>query len=277
MESIKILKKHANQLRQDIIEISYKANGPSHPAPALSCADIVAALYFDVMDIDPLNPQWEERDRLILSKGHACPVIYSALAEKGFFPKDWLWTIRHLNSRLQGHPDMRKTPGIDMTTGSLGNGLSIGLGMAVYLKHLKRDSKVFVILGDGEIQEGPVWEAAMSAPVLHVDNLIAIVDNNKFQSCDSCEKILPMPEIRNLWKDNGWHVIEINGHDMHEIISALHEARKCKEKPSCIIAHTVKGRGVSFMENDNSWHQKTPTEGQFLQAMDELKEEASWL
>lgn len=274
---IRKLKLLANTIREDIIEIAYKAQGPSHPGAALSCADIVTALYFKFMKIDPSNPLWEDRDRFILSKGHACPVIYSALAEKGFFPKDWLITTRRVGSRLQGHPDMNKTPGIDATSGSLGNGLSIGLGMALYLKHKKKKSKVFVISGDGELQEGLIWEAAMSAPVLGADNLISIVDYNHFQSCGSVEDTLPLGNLRNKWESFGWHVLEMNGHNMEDIVCKLEIATRFRGQPTCVIAYTVKGKGISFMENNNDWHQKTPTSIEYEQAIKELREERKCL
>lgn len=264
------LTKIANTIRKDIVDIAYKAGGPSHPGPALSCTDIVTALYFKIMNIRPDDPHWEDRDRLILSKGHACPVIYAALAEKGYFDKGWLYTLRQIGSKLQGHPDMNKTPGIDMTSGSLGHGLSAGLGMALALKIKKKKSKVFVILGDGELQEGLVWEAAMAAPRLRADNLIAIVDYNHFQSCGSTEEILPLEPLADKWKAFGWRVLEMNGHNMDDIVNKLEMACMFIGKPTVIIAHTVKGKGVSYMENDNTWHQKTPTEEQYIQAMKEL-------
>jgi transketolase len=264
------LVKISNIIRKDIVDIAYKAGGPSHPGPALSCTDIVTALYFKIMNIRPDDPHWEDRDRLILSKGHACPVIYAALAEKGYFDKGWLYTLRQIGSKLQGHPDMNKTPGIDMTSGSLGHGLSAGLGMALALKIKKKKSKVFVILGDGELQEGLVWEAAMAAPRLRADNLIAIVDYNHFQSCGSTEEILPLEPLADKWKAFGWRVLEMNGHNMDDIVNKLEMACMFIGKPTVIIAHTVKGKGVSYMENDNTWHQKTPTEEQYIQAMKEL-------
>lgn len=271
--SVKELRSMANTIRRDIIDIAYKAQGPSHPAPALSCADIVTALYFNIMNIDPNKPGWDERDRLVLSKGHACPVLYSALAELGYFPKDWLWTIRHIGSRLQGHPDMKKTPGVDATSGSLGNGLPIALGMALYIKHQGKASQVYCILGDGECQEGTVWEAVMAAPALGADNLTAIVDFNHLQSCGSVVDIMHIPNISKAWDDMGWNVMVINGHNMSEILSALETARDYRGKPTCIIANTVKGKGISFMEHDNSWHQKIPTQAQYEQALRELEEE----
>lgn len=275
--SIPELKKMANTIRRDIVEIAYKAQGPSHPAPALSCTDIVTALYFRIMKNDPENPHWEDRDRFVLSKGHACPVLYSALAERGYFPKDWLPTIRRLNSHLQGHPDMKKTPGVDMTSGSLGNGLSAALGMAVYLKHEGKASQVYCILGDGEIQEGLVWEAVLAAPAMKMDNLTAIVDCNHLQSCGAVPDIQDVPGMARAWEDLGWNVIRINGHNMDEVVSALERARDYRGKPTCIMADTVKGKGVSFMEFDNSWHQKLLTEEQYKQAVQELEEERACL
>lgn len=275
--SIRDLQLMANTIRQDIVDIAYKAQGPSHPGPALSCADIVTALYFKIMKTDPQDPAWEDRDRLILSKGHACPVIYSALAEKGFFPKEWLYTIRRTGSKLQGHPDMKKTPGVDMTSGSLGNGLSAALGMAYYLKHQGKNSQVFCIIGDGESQEGTIWEAVLAAPAFQMDNLTAIVDCNHYQSCGAVFDIMHIPNMAKAWEDLGWNVITINGHNMSEIVSALEQAYNFRGKPTCIMANTVKGKGVSFMEFDNAWHQKIPSEEQYLQAIRELEEERACL
>ena len=275
--SIRELQLMANTIRQDIIDIAYKAQGPSHPGPALSCTDIVTALYFKIMKSNPQNPNWEDRDRLVLSKGHACPVIYSALAEMGFFPKDWLYSVRRVGSKLQGHPDMKKTPGVDMTSGSLGNGLSAALGMAYYLKNEKKPSQVFCILGDGEIQEGTVWEAVLAAPALQMDNLTAIVDVNHYQSCGAVFDIQHIPHMTKAWEDLGWNVLTINGHNMAEVVSALEQAYCFRGKPTCIMANTVKGKGVSFMEYDNAWHQKIPTAAQYEQATKELEEERACL
>jgi transketolase len=272
VETIDFLKQKAKETRRNIIEIAYKAEGPSHPGPALSSADILAALYFRIMKTDPKNPRWEDRDRFILSKGHACPVIYSVLALKGFFPQEWLYSVRRINSKLQGHPDMNKTPGIDMTSGSLGNGLSAGLGMAYYLKNKKKKSNVFVILGDGEFQEGSNLEAALTAPAMGVDNLIAIVDYNHFQSCGATDEIVPVDPLADKWKAFNWNVIEINGHNMEEIVSSLERAVQFRGRPTVIIAHTIKGKGISFMEHDNSWHQKKLTEEQYQQAIKECEE-----
>jgi transketolase len=260
----------AREIRKDIIEIAYKAQGASHPAPALSCADILTALYFKIMKVDPANPRWEERDRFILSKGHACPVLYATLAERGYFDKSLLYTVRRLNSKLQGHPDMNKTPGIDMTSGSLGNGLSTGLGIALALKIKKIQSNVFVVLGDGELQEGENWEAAMAAPKFGADNLIAIIDYNHLQSCGYTDKTLPLEPLRDKWEAFGWKVFEMNGHNMAEIVDKLEMAVRFQGRPTVLIAHTVKGKGVSFMENQVAWHCGIPTPEQYEQALLEI-------
>jgi transketolase len=270
MIEITDLRDKAREIRKDIIEIAYKAQGPSHPGPALSCADIVTALYFKIMKIDPANPRWEERDRLILSKGHACPVLYAALAERGYYDKSLLYSVRRLNSKLQGHPDMNKTPGVDMTSGSLGHGLATGLGIALALKICQIQSNVFVILGDGELQEGLVWEAAMAAPRLGVDKLIAIVDYNHFQSGGSTEEILSLEPLKDKWEAFGWQVFEMNGHNMEDIINKLEMAISFQGRPTALIAHTIKGKGVSYMENNDAWHVKIPTQAEYEQALTEL-------
>jgi len=271
-EIVKNLENIARKIRLQIVEMAYLA-GPDrrgHPGPALSIADLVVALFFHVMRIDPKNPMWPERDRFILSKGHASMVLYSALAEKGYFDKDILKTFRHVDSILQGHPDMRKTPGVDMTTGSLGHGLAAGVGMAIAGKIDNRDYHVFVILGDGETQEGLVWEAAMAAPHYKLDHLVAIIDYNGWQSCARVEETICLNPIVEKWSSFGWNVIEINGHSMRQIISALNLAVLHRGSPTVIIAHTIKGKGVSYMENDNSWHQKAPTLEQLEIARQEL-------
>jgi transketolase len=270
MIEITDLRDKAREIRKDIIEIAYKAQGPSHPGPALSCADIVTALYFKIMKIDPANPRWEERDRLILSKGHACPVLYAALAERGYYDKSLLDSVRRLNSKLQGHPDMNKTPGVDMTSGSLGHGLATGLGIALALKICQIQSNVFVILGDGELQEGLVWEAAMAAPRLGVDKLIAIVDYNHFQSGGSTDAILSLEPLKDKWEAFGWQVFEMNGHNMEDIINKLEMAISFQGRPTALIAHTIKGKGVSYMENNDAWHVKIPTQAEYEQALTEL-------
>jgi transketolase len=260
----------AKEIRKDIIEIAYKAQGPSHPAPSLSCTDILTALYFKILKIDPANPHWDERDWFILSKGHACPAFYATLAERGYFDKNLLYTVRRVNSKLQGHPDMNKTPGVDMTSGSLGHGLATGLGIALALKIRQIKSNVFVLLGDGELQEGLVWEAAMAAPQQGTDNLIAIIDYNHLQGGGSTDEIGSLEPLQDKWEAFGWKVFEMNGHNMEDIVATLEMAVSFKGRPTVLIAHTTKGKGVSFMENDNSWHSRIPTQEHYEQALTEL-------
>jgi transketolase len=273
-DEIQELKQKANAIRKCIIEMAYQCGRKVHLGPSLSCADLVTALYFKFMRIDPENPNWEERDRFIMSKGHAYTVLYAALCERGFFGKEELRTLRHPGSNLQGHPTMGKTPGVDMTAGSLGNGLGIGIGMAYYLKLRGKHSKVFVMLGDGESNEGSVWEAAMQAPVRQTDNLIAFVDYNHFQSCGPCEEILPMGRLADKWKAFGWNVLEVNGHDMAEIVNKIEIATNFHGAPTMIIAHTIKGKGISFMEHSNKWHVGLVTEEIYRKAINELEEAA---
>lgn len=271
MERIERLKKISNAVRKDIIEMSYSCGRAAHPGPALSCADIVTALYFDVMNFDPQDYANSDRDRFILSKGHACPVQYAALTELGLVTKEEYKRLRHVGATLQGHPTYQKTPGVDMTTGSLGNGLGIGLGMAYYQKLAGSGSRVYVILGDGEINEGTAWEAVMCAPSLKVGNLVAVVDINGFQSCGACSDILPTPDLKTIWSGFGWNVVETDGHDMGNILDAFEAAKSSSDVPTVILARTVKGKGVSFMENNNAWHQHILTEEQFNQAMRDLE------
>lgn len=262
----------AKEIRKDIVTMAYVAPAQNHPAPSLSCADLMTVLYFDVMRIDPKNPKWEDRDRFILSKGHACPCQYAALARKGYFSREELWKVRGFEVMLQGHPDMKKIPGIDMTSGSLGNGLSAGLGMALYAKAKKKDFHTFVIVGDGEAQEGAIWEAAITAAARKLDNLTCIIDYNHLQSCGSTDKIAPMHPFVDKWKAFGWETIEIDGHDVHQIRSALRMSVAGMGRPTAIIAHTIKGKGVSFMEGNNIWHARRPTDEEYKQAMKELEE-----
>ena len=269
-EEIQMLQKKAQEIRRLIIKTAYESERLTHTGPALCVTDICTALYYKFMKVDPKNPDWEDRDRMVLSKGHASLVLYAILADKGFFPLEHLKTVRHPGSILQGHPVMGKTPGVDMTTGSLGNGLGAGLGMAYYLKLTGKANKVFVILGDGEMNEGTVWEAVIEAPVLGVNNLIAIVDMNGFQSTGATQGICPMNNMRQRWEPFGWKVLEVNGHDMHGIASALDIAVNYNGGPVCIVADTVKGKGVSFMEHNNDYHQKLVTKDIYEQAMAEL-------
>lgn len=270
--TINELGNEAKQIRRDIIDTNYKATTITHPAPSLSCTDILTALYFKILNIDPQNPKWENRDRFIISKGHAYLGYYATLARSGYFSIDELPTVRAINSMLQGHPDMNKTPGVDMTAGSLGNGLSIGAGMALYAKSKKKKFKTYVLIGDGESQEGAIWEAVLSAAALKLDNLICIVDYNHYQSCGCVENIVPMHSLEEKWHAFGWEVLTINGHNMNEIVSALEVAKNSVGRPTVIIAHTVKGKGVSFMEHNNEWHAKTLNEEQYKIAIKDIEE-----
>jgi len=267
--SIENLQAIARTLRRDTIRAIYLA-GDGHPGPSLSAADIITALYFGVMNIDPHNPKKQDRDRFILSKGHACPMLYAALAHAGYFSKDELPGLRSLHSMLQGHPDMQKTPGIDSTSGSLGNGLSIGLGMAISAKLQKQHWRTFVLLGDGELAEGVVWEAALVAGHHKTANLTAIIDNNGMQSGGSVEDVTGIAPLADKFKSFGWHVIEIDGHDIQQILDGCNEAKEQTDRPTVLIAKTVKGRGVSYMIGDNSWHKRVFTQKEYEQAMQEL-------
>ena len=267
--SIPELEKMAKQLRRHVITMIATA-GSGHPGGSLSAADIVTALYFKVMRHDPKNPQWPDRDRFVLSKGHAAPILYAALAECGYFPVEELSTLRKLGSRLQGHTDRTLTPGVEMSAGSLGQGLSYGIGMALAGRLDKLNYQVYVLLGDGECDEGQVWEAAMFAPHHGVDNLTAIVDHNDLQLDGRVCDIMGIEPLVDKWRAFNWHVIEINGHDMGEILKALKKAREIKGKPTVIIAHTVKGKGVSFMEGNVDFHGKAPSPQETEQALKEL-------
>ncbi len=267
--SVPELRKMAKQLRRHVITMIATA-GSGHPGGSLSAADIVTALYFKVMRHDPKNTQWPDRDRFILSKGHAAPILYAALAECGYFPVEELSTLRKLGSRLQGHTDRTLTPGVEMSAGSLGQGLSFGIGIALAARLDKRDYHVYVLLGDGECEEGQIWEAAMSAPHFRIDNLTAIVDHNGIQLDGRCCDIMGLESLADKWRAFNWHVIEIDGHDMNQILHALEEAGKTKGRPTVIIAHTVKGKGVSFMENNVDFHGKAPTAQEAEIALKEL-------
>jgi len=267
--SVPDLEQMAKQLRRHVITMIATA-GSGHPGGSLSAADIVTALYFKVMRHDPKNLQWPDRDRFVLSKGHAAPILYAALAEYGYFPVEELSTLRKLGSRLQGHTDRTLTPGVEMSAGSLGQGLSFGIGMALAGRLDKRDYHVYVLLGDGECEEGQVWEAAMFAPHFQMDNLTAIVDHNGLQLDGRCCDIMGIEPLTDKWRAFNWHVIEIDGHDMKQVLQALKKARGIKGKPTVIIAHTVKGKGVSFMENNVDFHGKAPNAQQTEQALKEL-------
>lgn len=257
-----------DQIRRDVIEMVYRSKD-GHPAPSLSAADVIACLYFGVMNVDPKNPAWEDRDRFVLSKGHACPALYAALALKGYFSRSLYPTLRCLNTTLQGHPDMKKTPGVDMTSGSLGNGLAAATGMAIAAKKLGKSYRTYVMTGDGELGEGINWEAAQTAAKYALDNLTLIVDNNTMQSGGNVEAVGGITNIPGKFAAFGWKVLEADGHSVEEILNALksdHEGR-----PLCIVAHTVKGKGVSYMEHNNAWHKGTPNDEQYAIAVKELE------
>lgn len=268
---IQVLTEMARQLRRDVFSMIFEC-GEGHPGAALSCADIITALYFHIMRVDPRNPEWPDRDRFILSKGHACPAYYAALARRGFFPMEWLPTLRRLGSPLQGHPVMKKTPGVDMTSGSLGHGLPIGAGMAAAGRLASRDYSVYVILGDGELNEGLVWEAAQSAAHMRLGRLIAFVDNNGLQSGGRIEDVSGLTHIGSKFAAFGWHAQEIDGHDFEKILGAVERARAETQRPSLILARTVKGKGIPFTENDNSWHKRTPTKAELEAALKHLSD-----
>lgn len=267
---IRELEQRARKIREDIIDEVYYAKS-GHPGGSLSIADILTVLYFKEMNINPQDPNWEDRDRFVLSKGHCSPALYSCLANRGFFPVEDLKTFRNINSYLQGHPDKNKVLGVDMTTGSLGQGLSCANGMAIAGKMDKKDYRVYCVLGDGEIEEGQIWEAAMAANKYRLDNICVIVDNNNLQIDGTIEEVMSSYPIDEKFKSFGFQVINIDGHDIEEIIKAFEVARNVKGKPTCIIAKTIKGKGVAFMENQAGWHGKAPNEEQYEQAIGELK------
>lgn len=261
----------ANEVRRGIVTGVHAAKA-GHPGGSLSIADILTYLYFEDMNVDPADPRKADRDRLVLSKGHAAPALYSVLASRGFFPVEELETLRHIGSRLQGHPNMNDTPGVDMSTGSLGQGISAAVGMALAAKHWHEDYRTYAILGDGEIQEGQVWEAAMFAGNQHLDNLCLVVDHNRLQIDGSNEEVnSPMP-IADKFRAFKFNVIEVaDGNDMAQVREAFQAARAHKGEPTCIVAETVKGKGVSFMEDQVGWHGKAPNDEQYAQAMAELE------
>ena len=263
------LKAIANSMRVDIIKM-LESSKSGHPGGSLSACEILSALYFKEMKIDPKNPQWEDRDRFVLSKGHGAPVLYAALAEKGYFPKEELKSLRKINSMLQGHPDMKGTPGVDMSTGSLGQGLAAANGIALAGKIDKKDYRVYALIGDGESQEGIIWEAAMFAAHHRLDNLAVFMDHNGLQIDGPNKEVMNIEPIDKKFEAFGWNVLCIDGHNFEEILNALNEARNTKGKPTMIIAKTVKGKGVSFMENQVGWHGKAPNEEQARKALDEL-------
>ncbi|UCD56995.1 MAG: transketolase [Candidatus Hydrogenedentota bacterium] len=264
------LQAHAKAVRRDIVRMLTKA-ASGHPGGSLSCADIVVALYFHVMRHDPHRPDWPDRDRFLMSKGHCAPTWYAVLARTGYFPVRWLDSLRKLNSELQGHPDMLKTPGVEMSSGSLGQGLSIANGMALAARLDRRAYRVYVLLGDGEIQEGQIWEAAMTSAHHKLDNLCAIVDNNGLQIDGRIEDIKSLGSIPAKWESFGWNVVEIDGHNMEEILEAFGKAHAAKGRPTMIVARTVKGKGVSFMEHMVDYHGVAPTDEECARALAEMR------
>ena len=266
----KQLQMEACKVRMGVIEGTHGAKA-GHPGGSLSAADVFTYLYFKVMNIDPKNPKWEERDRFVLSKGHTAPGLYAALANRGFFPVEDLPTLRHIDSYLQGHPNMNTVPGVDMSTGSLGQGVSVAVGMALGAKYQGKTYRVYTLLGDGEIQEGQVWEACMAASHYKLDNLCVIVDNNGLQIDGDIAKVMsPYPIVDKL-EAFGFHVEAVDGHDFEALEAAFQKAKEVKGAPTAIVMSTTKGKGVSFMENNAGWHGKAPNDEEYAKAMDELK------
>lgn len=264
------LQKMAKTVRKEIIEQVYKAQS-GHPGGSLSIADILTVLYFNELNIDPKNPKWDNRDRVVLSKGHCSPALYSCLANRGFFEIKELEEFRSIEGKLQGHPDMNKVVGVDMTTGSLGQGLSAANGMAISAKLDKKNYRVYCILGDGEIEEGQIWEAAMASSKYKLDNLCVVIDNNNLQIDGTIGEVMNSYPIDEKFKSFGFQVINIDGHNIEEIIKSFEVAKNIKDRPTCIIAKTIKGKGISFMENEVQWHGKAPNEEQYKQAIKELE------
>ncbi|HYE83591.1 MAG TPA: transketolase [Clostridia bacterium] len=267
---IKELQEKSKQIRRDIVEMVYKAQS-GHIGGSLSIAELLVALYYAEMNIDPGNPKWEDRDRFVLSKGHTAPALYTVLADKGYFPKEYLFnSFRSINSILQGHPDMKKTPGIDMTTGSLGIGLSAACGMALGAKITGKGFRVYTIIGDGETNEGQIWEAAMTAAHYKLDNLTAFIDVNRLQNDGFTSDVMNTEPMDEKWNSFGWNVLDIDGHNMGEVLEAIDSSKIYRGKPTAIICRTVKGKGVSFMENSVTFHGASPNDEQYEKAMEEL-------
>jgi transketolase len=266
------LERKANVIRRHIIRMT-RAAGSGHPGGSLSSTDILSALFFRVMHHHPSDPAWEDRDRFVLSKGHAAPAYYAALAEAGYFPVEELLTLRKLGSRLQGHPSKNRLPGVEMSTGSLGQGLSVANGMALAAKLDRKAYRIYCLCGDGEMQSGQIWEAAMLGAHYELDNLTAFLDRNKLQIDGPTEKIMSLEPLADKWKAFGWHVVEIDGHNLREILDACDKAREVRNKPTMVLAHTVKGKGVSFMENALSFHGKSPNDEETKKALRELGED----
>ncbi len=267
--NIEELKQKSITIRKHIIHMLTEA-GSGHPGGSLSAVELITTLYFHKLRHNPKDPNWADRDRVVFSKGHGCPLWYAILAECGYFPKEELLTLRKFGSMLQGHPDKLRTPGVDISSGSLGQAFSASCGMAAAAKIDKKDYRVYVLLGDGEIQEGQVWEAAMSASHYKLDNLCAILDHNRFQIDGRVEDVMNIEPLEDKWKAFGWNTISIDGHDIKQVIDAYNKAETIKGKPSIIIAKTVKGKGVSFMEHTSDWHGKTPNKDESIKAINEI-------
>lgn len=266
------LEQKAVELRKTVLTMIYKAQS-GHPGGSLSAADIMTALYFHALNVDPHNPKWEDRDRFVLSKGHVCPVLYSALIMRGFIDKSAVDTLRKQGSILQGHPDMKRCPGVEISTGSLGQGISCAVGMAIAGKRDHKDYMVYTLLGDGECNEGQVWEAAQAANKYRLDNLVVIVDNNRLQNDGPAEQVMPTEDLERKFAAFGFETTRIDGHKMEEIVMALDTMKVDRnQKPKCIVCNTVKGRGVSFMENVPKWHGVAPDDEEYAQAMREVEE-----
>ena len=268
--SVAQLQEMAHTIRVDIVESLYAA-GSGHPGGSLSAAEMLSVLFFHEMNVDPENPHWEGRDRFVLSKGHAAPVYYAALAERGFFPKEWLTTLRKIDSPLQGHPDRKKVSGVDMSTVSLGQGISAAAGMACFAKKENKDFRVYCIIGDGEAQEGEVWEAMMSAAHYKLSNLTVFLDNNNLQIDGAVDQVMSIYPIKEKCEAFGWHVVEADGNDVEQLLAALDAARAETEKPTMILCKTVKGKGVSFMENQAGWHGAAISKDNYEVAIKDLK------
>ncbi len=266
---IKDLKQTSQQIRHQIIQMLAEANS-GHPGGSLSAVELIVTLYYAHLRHNPRDPQWPDRDRVIFSKGHAAPLWYAVLAECGYFPKKELLTLRKYGSMLQGHPDRLRTPGVDISSGSLGQAFSTACGMAAAGKLDKKNYRVYALLGDGEIQEGQIWEAAMAASHYRLDNLCAVLDSNGFQIDGSIQEVMGLEPIAAKWQAFGWQTIDIDGHNISQILKAYHQAETVKEKPTIIIARTIKGKGVSFMEDTAAWHGKTPNKEQTVQALKEI-------
>ncbi len=272
INNVKQLKLKANEIRQDVVRM-LNAAGSGHPAGAIGLADVYAALYFNVLYHDPKNPCWPERDRIVLSNGHVCPVLYSALANTGYFPKDELLTLRKLGSRLQGHPHKGAMPGIENSSGPLGHGLSIAVGMAIVSKRERKKWRVYCLMSDGELDEGQCWEAAMLAAKHRLGNLTAVIDRNNIQIDGHTEEVMPLEPLADKFKSFGWNVINVDGHNIKKFIDACEESKAVYERPTVIIAHTVPGKAISFMEFLTEWHGKPPNDEQAADAIKELEKQ----